>query len=141
MSKNGKLLFREYDPYITSNFGYRIHPITGLNTLHTGVDYGTNGKKIPTYGIEEGIVLKTGFNSGQGNYVYINYERLGKVGLYQHLDSISVKEGQNVSGNTIIGYVGETGDVTGIHLHFGWFNSPEYNKGWNERNWEDFENY
>lgn len=141
MSKNGKLLFRDYDPYITSNFGYRIHPITGVNTLHTGVDYGTNNKKLPTYAIEDGKVVKTGFNSGQGNYVYVSYSRILKTGLYQHLDSISVKEGDNVSSNTIIGYTGETGEVTGIHLHFAWFNSSELNKGWYERNWEDFEKY
>lgn len=141
MSRNGKLLFRDYDPYITSNFGYRIHPITGVNTLHTGVDYGTNGKKLPTYGIEDGNILKIGFNSGQGNYVYVKYERLGKVGLYQHLDSISVRENQNITRDTIIGYTGTTGESTGIHLHFGWFNQDEYNKGWYERNWEDFEAY
>lgn len=141
MSKNGKLLFRDYDPYITSSFGYRIHPITGVNTLHAGVDYGTNNRKLPTYAIEDGKVVKIGFTKGQGNYVYVSYPRLLKTGLYQHLDSISVKDGENVSRDTIIGYVGETGEVTGIHLHFAWFDSSEQNKGWYERNWEDFESY
>ena len=141
MSKNGKLLFRDFEPYITSSFGYRIHPITNLNTLHAGVDYGTNGKKLPTYAIENGIVSRIGFSNQSGNYVYINYPRLGKVGLYQHLDSISVKTNQSVSKNTIVGYVGATGEVTGIHLHFGWFNSNELNLGWYDRNWEDFEKY
>lgn len=141
MSKNGKLLFREFDPYITSNFGNRIHPITGVNTMHYGVDYGTNGEKLPTYAIEDGIVLKTGFSNISGNYVYIRYDRLGKVALYQHLDRINVSKEQKVNKDSIIGYVGETGEVTGVHLHFGWFNVTEFNKDWYERNWEDFEKY
>lgn len=141
MSKNGKLLFREYDPYITSKFGNRIHPITGVNTMHYGVDYGTNEKKIATYAIENGIVINTGYNNVSGNFVYVKYDRLKKVGLYQHLDRITVIKNQKVDNNSIIGYVGATGNVTGIHLHFGWFNEEEFNKGWYERKWEDFEKY
>ncbi|MBQ8472433.1 MAG: M23 family metallopeptidase [Bacilli bacterium] len=141
MSKNGNLLFRGFNPYITSSFGFRVHPITKLRTLHAGVDYGTNNQKISTYAIESGKVLKTGFSNISGNFVYVYFPRLGKVGLYQHLDSISVKTDQEVNENTIIGVVGETGEVTGIHLHFGWFNLSEYNKGWYDRNWEDFEEY
>ena len=141
MSKNGKLLFRDYDPYITSSFGYRIHPITEVNTLHSGVDYGTNNMKLPTYAIESGKVVKTGYSNTSGNYVYVNYPRLNKNALYQHLDSISVKVGEVVSSETIIGYVGSTGQVTGIHLHFGFFPSVDQNKGWYDKRWEDFEKY
>ena len=141
MSKNGKLLFRDYDPYITSSFGYRIHPITGVNTLHSGVDYGTNNEKLPTYAIESGKVVKTGYSNASGNYVYVNYPRLSKNALYQHLDSISVKPNDVVSSETIIGYTGSTGQVTGIHLHFGWFPSVDQDKGWYDRRWEDFEKY
>lgn len=141
MSKNGKLLFRGYDPYITSSFGYRIHPVTKKKTLHAGVDYGTNNKKMPTYAIEDGEVVKTGYSQISGNFVYVNFKRLGKNAIYQHLDRILVKNNQKVNSNTIIGYTGTTGESTGIHLHFGWFNSNEQNKGWYERNWEDFEKY
>lgn len=141
MSKNGKLLFRDFDPYITSYFGYRIHPITKVRTLHAGVDYGTNEKKIPAYAIENGIVSRTGFYETLGNYVYVKYPRLGKTGLYQHLDKISVKNNQIVTKDTIIGYVGNTGEVTGIHLHFGWFNSNEQDLDWYSKTWEDFEKY
>ena len=141
MSKNGNLLFREFNPYITSSFGYRVHPITKLRTLHAGVDYGTNNLKINTYAIESGKVLKVGFSNISGNFVYVYFPRLGKVGLYQHLDSINVKTNQEVDENTIIGVVGSTGQVTGIHLHFGWFNLSEFKKDWYDRIWENFEEY
>lgn len=141
MSINGYLLFRDYIPYVTSAFGYRTNPITNKYTLHAGVDYGTNGQKIPTYAIEDGNVVSTGFTNVMGNYVYVNYPRLNKNALYEHLDRISVVKGQSVTNDTIIGYVGETGNATGVHLHFGWFDSNEQSKSWNERNWQDFEKY
>ncbi len=141
MSKNGKLLFRNFDPYVTSAFGYRIHPLTNKKTFHAGVDYGTNNQKLKTYAIEAGKVIKTGFAKANGNYVYVNFPRLKKNAIYQHLDSISVKAGDNLTKDSVIGYVGATGEVTGIHLHFGWFNETEQNKGWYDRNWEDFEKY
>ncbi len=141
MSKNGYRLFKNYDPYITSPFGYRIHPITGKKTLHAGVDYGTNGKKIPTYGLENGKVIQTGTTSANGNFVYVNYPRLKKSAIYEHLDSIKVRSGEEVNEDTIIGYTGETGDATGVHLHFGWYPEDEQNVGWYQRNWEDFEEY
>jgi len=141
MSKNGYLLFRNYDPYVTSSFGNRVNPITNIYTLHAGVDYGTNREKLPTYAIETGRVVRTGFSNVSGNFVYVNYPRLKKTGLYQHLDRISVSENQIVDSNTIIGYVGDTGQVTGIHLHFGWFSEDELSLDWYSRNWEDFEEY
>ena len=85
--------------------------------------------------------MKTGYSTISGNYVYVNFPRLGKNAIYQHLDSISVKTNQVVDQDTIIGYVGETGEVTGIHLHFGWFDESEQNKDWYDRNWQDFEKY
>ena len=69
MSKNGKLLFKDFDPYITSPFGNRIHPITKVMKMHDGVDYGTFDKKLPVYAIEEGKVIRTGYTSGTGNFV------------------------------------------------------------------------
>ncbi len=141
MSKNGKLLFHDFDPYITSPFGYRIHPITNVYTKHDGVDYGTNERKLPVYPLEDGVVVKTGYTSSNGNYVYINFKRLGYNALYQHLDKILVKEKEIVNQNTIIGYTGMTGASTGIHLHFGWFKESEQAKDWYSRNWLNFEEY
>ncbi len=141
MSKNGKLLFKDYDPYITSGFGERIHPITKKKTKHDGIDYGTYEKKMPTYAIEKGRVVKTGYNNINGNFVYVTYPRLNKNSLYQHLDSINVLVNQEVDENTIIGYTGKTGQATGIHLHFGWFPTSDQDKDWYSKNWEDFEVY
>lgn len=141
MSKNGYRLFKNYDPYITSNFGYRIHPITKVKTFHSGVDYGTNDKKIPCYALEDGVVLGVGFAKANGNYVYVNFPRLKKTAIYQHLDSIKVQKGEKVNKETIIGYTGATGEVTGIHLHFGIFKESDFAKSWFERSWEDFEKY
>ncbi len=141
MSKNGKLIFKNFDPYITSTFGNRINPISGKNQFHQGVDYGTNDKKLAQYAIEDGEITGCGTDSTGAKYVYVKYPRLGKTGLHYHLDSYSVKNGQRVDSNTIIGYTGATGQATGIHLHFGWFNTENRNKAWNDKGWQDFEKY
>ncbi len=141
MSKNGQRLFRNFDPYITSPFGYRINPISKERSLHAGVDYGTNGKNIPCFGLADGVVARTGFQKALGNYVYVNYPSLGHGALYQHLDSIKVKKGEKVTKDTIIGITGATGEVTGIHLHFAWFPSSDINKDWYSIKFEDYEKY
>ncbi len=141
MSKNGQRLFRNFDPYITSPFGYRINPISKERSLHAGVDYGTNGKNIPCYGLADGEVSRTGFQKALGNYVYVNYPSLGHGALYQHLDSIKVKKGEKVTKDTVIGITGATGEVTGIHLHFAWFPSSDINKDWYSIKFEDYEKY
>lgn len=141
MSKNGKLIFKTFDPSITSPFGYRIHPIDKVRKFHQGVDYGTNGVKVAQYAIEDGVVTGCGTDSTGAKYVYVKYPRLNKTGLHYHLDRYCVSNGQNVNSNTIIGYTGATGRVTGIHLHFGWFPTEDRNKSWNEKRWEDFEAY
>ena len=141
MSKNGKLIFKNYNPYITSSFGYRIHPISGKSQFHQGVDYGTNEEKLPQYAIEDGEITGCGKDLTGANYVYVNYPRLGKTGLHYHLDSYTVKNRQKVNGNTIIGYTGSTGQTTGVHLHFAWFPTEDRSKEWNSKRWEDFEKY
>lgn len=141
MSKNGKLIFKNFDPYITSPFGYRIHPINKVMQFHQGVDYGTNNQKLPQYAIEDGVVTGCGTDSTGAKYVYVKYPRLGKTGIHYHLDSYTVKNNQKVDANTIVGYTGATGRVTGIHLHFGWFPTEDRNKAWDKKRWEDFEAY
>lgn len=124
MSKLSELIFHDGAHKITSSYGYRgaITTSEGItSTFHDGVDYGTYGKKIAQYAIEDGEILSCGTDwaFGRAKYVWIKYPRLGVKMLHYHLDSISVKKGQAVNANTIIGYTGETGMVTGIHLHLG----------------------
>ena len=124
MSKLSELIFHDGAHKITSSYGYRDAITTSngtTSTFHDGVDYGTYGKKIAQYAIEEGEILSCGTDWAYGGakYVWVKYPRLGVKMLHYHLDSIKVKKGQAVNANTIIGYTGETGMATGVHLHLG----------------------
>lgn len=115
-------VFKRTDYQITSQFGYRVNPITGAKgEFHDAVDYGTHREKWPQYGIGDGKVINCGIDTKYGNakFVWVEYPQYDIKLLYYHLDSISVKKGQTVDENTIIGYTGQTGYATGIHLHLG----------------------
>ena len=133
--------------WISSPFGYRDvikdnnGNIISKKGLHNGVDYSAQGKSVPCYAIENGIVLKCGKDSSGANYVYVYFQNLGMVGLYYHLDNIAVKNNQNVSKDTKIGMIGMTGNATGIHLHFSWFKYFDYNKSMDERTYYDYNTY
>ena len=101
---------------ISSNYGMRTHPITGVYKLHTGVDIsapmGTN-----FVAANDGIVVKAGYNSAYGNMVIIDHGG-GISTLYAHGSEILVQVGQTVSRNEPILKVGSTGYSTGPHAHF-----------------------
>src|SRR5699024_2520130 len=102
---------------ITSNFGYRIHPISKVRKLHAGVDLIKNHND-PIYSFTNGTVSFAGWNNqGFGNLVIVN-EPNGYRHFYAHLNRINVQSGQKVTTNTIIGRQGATGNVTGSHLHY-----------------------
>lgn len=102
--------------YITSSFGYRIHPITRKNSLHTGVDIGAPyGAKIISAGA--GVVIFSGWYGAYGNAVIIDHGNLVST-LYGHMSSRAVAEKTEVTAGQTIGYVGSTGWSTGPHLHF-----------------------
>ena len=124
MSKLSNLIFHKADHYITSPFGYRKSFSTSAGatgSFHSGVDYGTNGKKIPQYAIADGYVLSCGtdYAYGGAKYVWVAYPSLGVKMLHYHLDSIKVKAGQKVTAKTVLGNTGMSGRATGIHLHLG----------------------
>jgi hypothetical protein len=122
MSVVSNLIFHNEKHYVTSKFGYRSVLKTSngkTNPYHSGTDYGTNGKKIAQYAIEDGKVLAATRAADGALYVWVEYPRLGVKLLHYHLDSIKVKAGQKVDKNTILGYTGKTGKATGIHLHLG----------------------
>lgn len=103
---------------VTSKFGYRVHPTTGVYKLHTGVDIASSGiKGSSIYAAKGGTVMKAGYNRGYGNYVLINHGD-GYATLYGHASSLCVSAGQVVEKGTVLGYVGSTGYSTGPHLHF-----------------------
>ena len=104
--------------YITSQFGWRYHPIYHTQKYHSGVDIGASyGSAI--YAADSGTVVRSadGWNGGWGNYVMINHGN-GMQTLYAHMSSRAVSVGQTVSRGQTIGYVGSTGMSTGPHLHF-----------------------
>lgn len=124
MSKLSNLIFHKADHYVTSLFGYRKSFSTSAGatgSFHSGVDYGTNGKKIPQYAIADGYVLSCGtdYAYGGAKYVWVAYPSLGVKMLHYHLDSIKVKSGQKVGSTTMLGTTGMSGRATGIHLHLG----------------------
>ena len=122
MSTVSNLIFHNEKHYVTSKFGYRSVLITSngkTNPFHSGTDYGTNGKKIAQYAIEDGEVMTAASASDGALYVWVKYPRLGVKFLHYHLDSIKVEAGQKVDKNTLLGYTGKTGKATGIHLHLG----------------------
>ena len=123
-SELSNLIFHNRKNYITSSFGYRdvISTSKGdTNAFHDGVDYGTNRIKLPQYPVDNGIIIACGADDERSGakYVWIEYPQLGVKMIHYHLDTIKVKTGQTVNRNTILGYTGKTGKVTGIHLHLG----------------------
>lgn len=101
---------------LTSRFGWRNDPFTGVKTFHTGIDLAAAiGTKIKA--TLDGKVATTGYSAVYGNYVIISHDD-SYQSLYGHMSSIAVKRGDAVTQGTIIGKVGNTGYSTGSHLHF-----------------------
>lgn len=103
---------------ITSEFGVRVHPITGEVRQHDGYDLcATTGVNTRVYAAAAGKVSTAGRNGGYGNCVVIDHGK-GLQSLYGHLNGINVKVGDVVKVGTRIGSEGNTGNSTGSHLHF-----------------------
>jgi murein DD-endopeptidase MepM/ murein hydrolase activator NlpD len=104
---------------INDGWGWRIHPITGVRTWHNGVDYTTNTGVPITTNIPMTVVGadRDGVQKGYGNIVTLR-DDAGNTYKYAHLDQMTVKKGERIPPDTLIGYVGNTGGSTGSHLHF-----------------------
>ena len=101
---------------ITSQYGMRTHPITGVYKLHTGVDIGAPmGANFVA--ANDGIVVKAGYNNAYGNMVIIDHGG-GVSTLYAHGSEIVAQFGQTVKRGDVILKVGSTGYSTGAHAHF-----------------------
>ncbi len=101
---------------ITSQFGMRTHPITGIYKLHTGVDIGAP-RGAEFIAANDGVVTYAGWNGAYGNMVIVDHGG-GITTLYGHGSEILVSQGQSVEKGTPVLKVGSTGYSTGPHAHF-----------------------
>ena len=93
---------------ISSGYGYRIHPVTGVRKLHAG---------ITIVAAASGTVVDAGYNAYNGNYLKISHGN-GLETMYLHCSKLLVSSGARVSGGQTIAKSGATGMVSGAHLHF-----------------------
>ena len=102
---------------ITQKYGEIIPGVTVNNRPHTGIDYGCP-KGTPILASNDGEVMAAGWDlTGFGFRVILKHPD-GRATLYGHLDSIGVNVGEKVKQGQEIGVSGDTGNVTGPHLHF-----------------------
>lgn len=98
---------------VTSPYGMRKDPMTGIYKKHNGVDL--RARKAMVYSMFPGIVHKVGYDERSGNYVIIHH---GEIAVsYCHLSKILIIKGSRVHAHEIIGISGNTGRSTGEHLH------------------------
>lgn len=102
--------------WMTSGFGWRKGPFTGLSRFHSGVDL-SGRKGTPIIATADGVVKSTGFDSLLGNYVHISHEARFET-TYGHMLKVKVKEGEKVQRGQVIGLMGSTGLSTGNHVHY-----------------------
>ena len=106
---------------VSSEYGWRKNPVSGVNKLHAGIDLAAGGG-TPIYAAASGYVQVAGWSSGgYGNYVIIYHGKMSDGNtystLYGHMRSVATSAGKYVKQGELIGYVGSTGNSTGNHLH------------------------
>lgn len=102
--------------YISSGFGFRVHPIKKARLFHQGVDF-ASPRGTPILAYDEGVVTFSGKKGGYGRMVDIRH-RDGLVTRYAHNQANLVKEGDQVKRGQKIATVGSSGTATGPHVHF-----------------------
>ncbi|MFM8552199.1 MAG: M23 family metallopeptidase, partial [Nitrospiraceae bacterium] len=102
--------------WVTSGFGQRIAPFTGLPAVHDGLDIGAP-PNAPVHAPAGGLITAVGFDAKMGNMVAIEHG-FGLETQYGHLAKAMVKQGQKVKRGDLIGLDGNTGLSTGPHLHY-----------------------
>lgn len=101
--------------YVSSPYGYRIHPISGEKNLHHGMDIAV-AQGTPIRAVHDGRIVSAGDAGGYGLCVVIEDDK-GYQSRYAHCASLSVGAGQEVKRGDVIATVGSTGNSTGPHLH------------------------
>ncbi len=107
----------EGDAVITSPYGMRKHPKTGLQAMHNGKDYRCNVGQ-PVGAIADGVINFAGMAGHSGLLVAIDHAD-GMQSLYAHLSATESTPGAQVRAGDVIGACGNTGRSTGPHLHLG----------------------
>ena len=100
---------------VTETFGTRVHPITGKESSHDGVDISAP-EGVAVLAVRSGTVAETGWDDADGNYVLLDHGD-GLTTLYGCLSTVSVQTGDAVTQGDVLGAVGQTGAATGPHLH------------------------
>ena len=103
---------------INSGFGLRNNPFPPpAQKMHNGIDLATPiGSNV--YAIESGKIIKIGIDQRSGLYMIIDHDN-NLESRYAHLESFRGSEGDNVNQGQIIATTGNTGKITGPHLHYG----------------------
>lgn len=100
--------------YLNQGFGWRKHPVTGRADFHRGVDFCASFEGV--YSILAGRVLSAGQNAVSGKYLIISHGQVHSH--YAHLSLFLTLPGDSVTSGQLIGISGDSGRVTGPHLHF-----------------------
>lgn len=114
---------------ISSDYGYRKHPILGIEKFHNGVDMAAPAGTdiLAAY---DGTVVSASYSASMGNYIMLDHGD-GLVTIYMHASRLCVSQGQDVSRGQVIAKVGTTGSSTGNHLHFTVRLNGQYVSPWN----------
>lgn len=100
---------------VSSGFGWRIHPVTGKQQFHQGIDipapYGTD-----IYAVKAGTVIECSYNYADGYFITVSHGG-GVASFYSHLSKYNVKVGDKVTQGQVIANVGTSGYTTGAHLN------------------------
>lgn len=101
---------------VTSQFGWRIHPITRNEGFHTGIDI-ANALGTPITAAFSGSIYECGKSAAYGNYILMRHSD-NLYTFYGHCNSLKATKGMNIRSGEVIAYMGSTGYSTGPHLHF-----------------------
>lgn len=109
----------KYSQRVSSGFSHnRLHPVLGRNMPHYGVDYAAP-LGTPVIAVGEGEVIEARYRGPNGNIVKIKHNSVYTT-AYLHLNGFApgIRAGEKVKQGQVIGYVGRTGRVTGVHLDY-----------------------
>jgi murein DD-endopeptidase MepM/ murein hydrolase activator NlpD len=102
---------------VTSNAGFRVHPVTGKHDFHSGVDLAAH-LNDRVYNLLDGIVTRVGWRGALGVSVEVYHPYPNIKTIVGHLNAYAVMPGMFVQRGRVIGYAGSTGRSTGVHVHY-----------------------